>query len=167
MAGTSVSIVLSEKLSACAVRLARSLPPPRPATSLTPPELAALVAISAAGEIAAKDLALKEDVTAATMSRIVASLERKSLVRRKRDRKDARLYWITLTATGAQRVREGRLRQIAPLAAAIARLDRKKRIALTEAADILEQLVSALGSGPVSADSFHNRRSTSRTAPPA
>jgi DNA-binding MarR family transcriptional regulator len=144
MAGTSVSIVLSEKLSASAVRLARSLPPPRPATSLTPPELSALAAISSAGEIAARDLALKEDVTAATMSRVVASLDRKGLVRRKRDRKDARLYWITLTALGAQRVREGRLRQIAPLAAAIARLDRKKRATLTEAADILESLVAGL-----------------------
>ena len=144
MTGTSVSIVLSEKLSASAVRLARSLPPPRQATSLTPPELAALTAISATGEIAAKDLSLKEEVTAATMSRLVASLERKGLVRRKRDRKDARLFWITLTALGAQRVREGRLRQIAPLAAAIAKLDRKKRATLTEAADILESLLSSL-----------------------
>jgi DNA-binding MarR family transcriptional regulator len=144
MAGTSISIVLSDRLSASAVRLARSLPPPRPATFLTPPELAALAAISEADEIAARDLAQRQGVTAATMSRLVASLERKGLVRRKRDRKDARLYWITLTALGAQRVREGRLRQIAPLAAAIARLDRKKRAALTEAADILESLVSNL-----------------------
>jgi DNA-binding MarR family transcriptional regulator len=111
---------------------------------MTQPELSALAAISAAGEIAARDLATREDVTAATMSRLVASLERKGLVRRKRDRKDARLYWITLTALGSQRVREGRLRQIAPLAAAIARLDRKKRAALTEAADILESLVASL-----------------------
>ena len=144
MAGTSVSIVLSEKLSACAVRLARSLPPPRPGTSLTPPELSALAIISSAGEIAARDLALKEEVTAATMSRLVASLGRKGLVRRKRDRKDARLYRITLTALGAQRSKEGRLRQLAPLAIAIARLDKKKRAALTEAADILEALVSDL-----------------------
>ena len=143
MAGTSVSIVLSGKLSACAVRLARSLPPPRPAMSLTQPELSALAIIAAASEIAAKDLALKEDVTAATMSRLVASLERKGLVRRRRDRKDARLYWITLTTLGLQRAAEGRLRQIAPLAAAIARLDKKKRAILTEAADILESLVTA------------------------
>ena len=135
--------MLSEKLTACAVRLARSLPPPRPATSLTPPELSTLAIISAAGEITAKDLALKEDVTAATMSRLVASLGRKGLVRRSRDRKDARLYWIMLTPLGLQRAKEGRLRQIAPLAAAIARLDKKKRAILTEAADILESLVAA------------------------
>ena len=77
------------------------------------------------------------------MSRIVASLERKRLVRRKRDRKDARLHWIALTSLGVQRAKEGRLRQIAPLAAAIARLDKTKRAILTEAADILDALLPA------------------------
>jgi DNA-binding MarR family transcriptional regulator len=144
MTGTAVSIVLSDRLSASAVRLARSLPAPRPGTALTPPELSVLAAISSAGSIAARDLARYEEVTAATMSRLVASLERKGLVRRKRDRKDARLHWIALTALGGQRVKDGRLRQIAPLAAAIAKLDKSKRAALTEAADILESLVSAL-----------------------
>ena len=144
MAGTAASIVLSDRLSASAVRLARQLPPPRPNTSLTPPELSALAAISSAGSITARDLARYEEVTAATMSRLVASIERKGLVRRKRDRKDARLQWITLTAQGAQRAKDGRLRQLAPLAAAIAKLDKAKRATLTEAADILEALASAL-----------------------
>lgn len=143
MSSPATSIALSNRLNAGAIRLVRSLPAPRASTSLTPSELSVLAAIASAGSIAARDLARYEEVTAATMSRIVASLERKRLVRRKRDRNDARLHWIALTSLGAQRSKEGRLRQIAPLAAAIAKLDKSKRAVLTEAADILDALLPA------------------------
>lgn len=135
---------LADALVMNAIRLTRTLRALRSSTGLTGPEISALAVIVHAKRIAARDLAALEEVTPATISRLVAAMEAKGLVRRTPDRRDARLQWIVATPLGARRIREGHERRLAPLAAALAALPREKRAKLADASAILAEAITTL-----------------------
>lgn len=136
---------LADRLVITSIRLTRTLRARWRSGRLSGPEISALAAIVYSRRLAAKDLARLEEVTPATISRLVAQMERKGLVRRTADAADARVQWIVATALGARLVREGHEARIAPLAEAVAALPRSKRQALADAAAILEEITAALG----------------------
>lgn len=141
---TNSSRDLADTLVMNAIRLTRTLRTQRRAEHLTGPEVSALAMIVHAGRATARDLAAAEEVTPATISRLVAAMEAKDLVRRTPDKRDSRLQWITATPLGIRRIQAGHERRLAPLTAALASLPREKRAKLAEAAEILADAISAV-----------------------
>lgn len=135
---------LADRLTVGAIRLTRTLRGRRPSADISWPEVSALAVIVHGERVTARDLAAYEEVTPATISRVVASLQRKGLVRRTRDRVDGRLYWLQATAAGARRIKEGHEARIAPFAAAIEALPRAQRDTLEAGAEILDGLIARM-----------------------
>lgn len=135
---------LADALVMNAIRLTRTLRALRRSEHLTGPEVSALAVIVHAKRIAARDLAALEEVTPATISRLVAAMEAKGLVRRTPDRRDSRLQWIAATPLGVRRIRAGHERRLAPLTAVLTALPREKRAKLAEASVILAEATAAL-----------------------
>jgi DNA-binding MarR family transcriptional regulator len=133
---------LADALVMVSVGLMRTLQALWRSGDLSGPEISALAVIVYSDGVAARDLAALEQVTPATISRLVAGLEANGLVRRDADARDARLQWIKATAIGARRIREGHERRIAPLAHVVAALPREKRRKLEEAAAILDEVIA-------------------------
>lgn len=138
------SMKLADSIAVACVRLVRTLRGLSRSSDLTEPEISALSAIVYSKGVFARDLASLEGVTAATISRLVAELETKDLVRRAPDRRDARLQRIEATALGNRRIREGHLRRVTPLADVIASLPHKERETLAAAATILSAAIARL-----------------------
>jgi DNA-binding MarR family transcriptional regulator len=88
------------------------------------------------------ELARAEQVTPATISRLVAELEQQGLVVRSSDENDARVRVVTPTAEGTALLHEGRRRRVARLAAAVEELGAGDREALGRAARVLEQIAT-------------------------
>ena len=144
MAATTASRDLADTLVLNAIRLTRTLRALRQAEHLTGPEISALAVIVHSKRIAARDLAAFEEVTPATISRLVAAMEGKGLVTRTADKRNSRLQWIAATPLGARRIREGHERRLAPLAEVLTSLPRDKRAKLTEASAILAEAIATL-----------------------
>jgi DNA-binding MarR family transcriptional regulator len=89
------------------------------------------------------ELARAEQVTPATVSTLVAELERLGLVVRSPDPADARVRRVAPTPEGVALMKEGRRRRVARLAAAVDELEAADRATLARAADLLEALVTA------------------------
>jgi DNA-binding MarR family transcriptional regulator len=87
------------------------------------------------------DLAAAEHVRPPTMTRLIHAMEADGLVTRRPNPDDARSVVIEATPRGVEQLDEGRARQIAPLAATIADLDRGERLQLEEAADLLGRVL--------------------------
>ncbi len=87
-------------------------------------------------------LASAEQVTAPTMTRLVAAMGRDGLVTRDRDAEDGRVVWIRATAMGARILHAARNRRVAALTADLAALDRSELSLVAEAAEIIERLGS-------------------------
>jgi DNA-binding MarR family transcriptional regulator len=135
---------LADALVLNAIRLTRTLRALRRNEHLTGPEISALAVIVYSKRIAARDLARLEEVTPATISRLVAAMEVKGLVRRTPDRRDSRLQWIAATPLGVRRINEGHERRLGPLVALLAALPREKRAKLADAAAILSEVIVAV-----------------------
>jgi DNA-binding MarR family transcriptional regulator len=133
---------LADRVVLSAIRLVRALKGSRRSADLTEPEISALAVLTYGGAMPARDLAAHEGVTAATISRLVSAMEAKGLVRRAADKTDARVQWISISPSGVRRVRDGHVRRVDPLAAALARLPREKRETLAAAAAILDEAVA-------------------------
>lgn len=138
---------IADALVLVSVRLTRTLQALGRSGDLSGPEISALAVIVYSDGVTARDLAALEQVTPATISRLIAGLEEKALVRRDADAHDARLQWIKATAMGARRIREGHERRIAPLARVVAALPREKRQKLEEAAAILDEVIAEVQAG--------------------
>ena len=85
-------------------------------------------------------LAAAEQVRVPTMSRLVASLEARGLVRRVPDASDRRVVRVEATAAGRALLHAGRARRVEALAADVARLSQAERRALVAALPLLETL---------------------------
>jgi DNA-binding MarR family transcriptional regulator len=138
---------LADALVMAAIRLTRTLRALNRNSSLSEPQISLLSVVVYAGRIAARDLARHEEVTPATISRLITSLENEQLIVRKRDATDSRLQWITATARGRQLVRDGHRRRLAPLVEGIHRLQTSQRDTLRAATGIVEELTRELAPG--------------------
>jgi DNA-binding MarR family transcriptional regulator len=112
------------------------------ALGLSAPKLSALSVLVFRGPCTVGELARAEQLTSATISRLVTDLEELGLVVRSADDEDARVRRVTPTPEGVTLLREGRRRRVARLAAALEELEAGERDALFRAAGILEHIVS-------------------------
>jgi DNA-binding MarR family transcriptional regulator len=131
---------VADRLHSAAVRLLRGLRRLDDAMGLSVPRASALSVLVFGGPTTVGRLAKAEQVTAPTMTRLIAGMERDGLVRRKDDPEDHRVVWLHPTAKGRQLLRVGRHRRVSALAADIARISPAERATLKDAAEILERL---------------------------
>jgi DNA-binding MarR family transcriptional regulator len=124
-----------------AIRVLRFVRTEDTALGLSPPKLSALSVLVFRGPLTMGELARAEQVTPATISRLVAELEQHGLVVRSSDEADGRVRRVRATAEGTAVLHEGRRRRVAKLADAVEELGAGDQRALERAARLLEQIV--------------------------
>lgn len=133
---------LSDRLHSAAIHLLRKLRQADEASGLSASRLSALSVIVFGGKVTVGDLAIAEQVSVPTISRLLKDLEALELVGRTRDRKDGRVTWIHATPRGQTLLQEGRARRIALLAAELGQLSETQREALIQTLPIIETLAA-------------------------
>src|SRR4051794_28982748 len=125
---------------------------------VTPARASALSVLVFAGPRTLTELAAAEQVTTATMSRLVAAMEGEGLVRRERHEEDARAMRLHATAKGRRILERGRARREQMLEELFTSLTASERATVGRAAAIIEAcLAGTSASSPAS--------STSRSRP--
>lgn len=123
--------------SAC-IRILRLLRKVDPKTRLDAAPLSALSVLVFGGPCTLGELATAEQKKPPSITRIVAELESRSLVRRRTDDNDRRVVRIEATAKGTKLMLEGRDRRAQLLAQWIGRLTAAQRQAIYAALPALE-----------------------------
>jgi DNA-binding MarR family transcriptional regulator len=113
-----------------------------PATGVPPAQLSALSVLVFGGPRTLGELAAAEQVRPPTMTRIAQGLEAQGLVRRVRDRADARVHRLQATAKGRRVMQQGRERRVGNLAALLDRLSPLEVERVRQAADLVEQALA-------------------------
>jgi DNA-binding MarR family transcriptional regulator len=134
---------LAPRLHSAVLHLLRRLAQEDRASGQTPARLSALSVLVFAGPRSIGRLARDERVTAPTMTRLVAGLERDGLVARAADPNDRRSSRLDATDEGRRILLEGRERRIAALAALLDSTSAREREALARASDIIERRLLA------------------------
>ncbi|MET9291102.1 MarR family transcriptional regulator [Streptomyces sp. NPDC003077] len=127
-------------LRAAVMRLSRRLKHQRVDESLTPTEMAVLGTLARCGRATPSELARKEHVQPPSMTRIVAMLEAKGLVRLEPHPEDRRQKVVTQTEEAEAMLEESRRKRNAWLAELAAGLDEEEWAVLRTAAPVLEKL---------------------------
>jgi DNA-binding MarR family transcriptional regulator len=127
-------------LRSAVMRLARRLKHQRVDESLSPTEISVLSTLAQCGSATPGELARKEYVQPPSMTRIVAMLESKGLVRLEPHPEDRRQKVVTRTELAESMLDESRRKRNAWLAELVGGLDDEERALLREAAPVLEKL---------------------------
>ena len=135
---------LALRLHAAAIHLLRRLRQEDAALGVSPARASALSVLAFGGARTLGELAAAEQVTAPTMSRLVAALEADGLVAREPDPADGRAVRLRATAAGLRLIERGRTRRTARLAARLEALAPAERAALERAVALLEGLLPEL-----------------------
>jgi DNA-binding MarR family transcriptional regulator len=122
-------------------RLARRLRQ-EAAGGLTPSQLSALASVEGLGPVHLGDLARVEAVAPPTLTRAVAHLEERELVRRRPDPADGRAVLVEVTAGGRRALRDLRRARVAFLAKRLETLAEEDRLVVAEAVRVLGRLLS-------------------------
>jgi DNA-binding MarR family transcriptional regulator len=122
-------------------RLARQLRQEGAQEDASPSQLAALATLYHKAPITLGELATLERVKPPTMTRIVAALEERGLVRREHSSADGRIVRVTVTDEGRRAHEEYQKRRDAWLAVKLADLTKEERDVLSQAALIFERIV--------------------------
>jgi DNA-binding MarR family transcriptional regulator len=131
---------LAARLRIAVARLSRRI---RLDTNDVPPlQLSTLASIEQHGPLRLGELAVRESVTAPTMTRVLAALDERGLIVRSPDPDDARSTRVALSEAGAQVLRDVRSQRTALLDARLARLTDEQRAAVVAALPALEALVT-------------------------
>jgi DNA-binding MarR family transcriptional regulator len=131
---------LAARLRLVLNRLARRLRSQTPG-DLSPSRTSALVTIELQGPITLGRLAACERVTPPSVTRMVASLEKRGLVRREADPADRRIARVSLTAEGRRTVQRTCTRKTAYLAKQLHNFDQSELAVVREALPVLERLL--------------------------
>src|SRR6185295_11442802 len=134
---------VADRLHSAAIRLLRRVRVVDDETGLSAPKLSALSVLVYRGPSSLKDLARAEQVTAPTMSKLVADLEAEGLAAKRADRDDKRGVRIEVTARGRALFEEGRRRRLALLRKKVAQLPKTEQVLLGEAAALMLQIASS------------------------
>ena len=133
---------LAARLRLTLVRLTRRLR--RQAdVSLSPSLMSALASVDGEGPLTLGELATLEGVKPPSITRLVASLERRGLVHREGDPSDGRVTRVRSTADGRRTLQRSRTRKTAYLTKRLATLSDAEATALGEALAVLERLLEA------------------------
>jgi DNA-binding MarR family transcriptional regulator len=106
----------------------------------SPSQLTALATLFRTGPMTLGELAAAERVKPPTMTRIVAALEERGLVRRDASADDGRVVHVVVTADGRGAHEEYRKRRDAWLRGRLSRLSAAERHTLAQAAEILDRI---------------------------
>jgi DNA-binding MarR family transcriptional regulator len=134
---------IADRLHSAAIHLLRRLRVQDRESGVGPAQLSALSVLVFGGPRSLGELADAEQVRPPTMSRIVAGLERASLVRRHAT-EDGRRVRLAATAKGKKILWEGRKRRVESLAAALASLTEDEIHRLGEFTHLLQQIIGKL-----------------------
>ncbi|WP_031509397.1 MarR family winged helix-turn-helix transcriptional regulator [Streptomyces megasporus] len=127
-------------LRSATMRLARRIKHQRVDESLSPTEMSVLGTLSRCGSATPGELARKEHVQPPSMTRIVAMLEGKGLVRMEPHPGDRRQKVVTRTELADEVLEASRRKRNAWLAELIGQLDEEDWARLRAAAPVLEKL---------------------------
>ena len=134
-----MSIDAADRFHSAAIHALRHVRREDPVTGIPPAQLSALSVLVFGGPRTLGELAAAEQVRPPTMTRIVQALEDDGLVRRERDRADARIHRLSATAKGRRVMQKARERRIANLAALLRRLPPADVARVQEAAELVER----------------------------
>ncbi len=134
------SLEVATALHRAAIRLLRAVRVADDETGISAPKLSALSVLTFGGPSSLSTLAKAEQVTAATMSKLVSDLEAEGLVAKRADREDKRGLRIEVTAKGRVLMEEGRKRRLALLNKRLAKFTRDERALLADASEIMMRL---------------------------
>jgi len=127
----------ADRVHSAAIRLLRLVRAADAETGLSAPRLSALSVLVYAGPKSITALARIEQVTAATMSKLIAELEAAGLVAKRADKSDGRALRIEATSKGRMLLQEGRKRRLALLRQRFAALTPGERVTLEKAAALM------------------------------
>jgi len=136
----NTAVDVAERVHKAAIRMLRAARVADADTGLSAPKLSALSVLVFGGAMSLSALAKAEQVTAPTMSKLVADLEAGGLVAKRADKADKRGLRIDVTAKGRALMEKGRQARLALLAARVAQLSRAERAVLDDAAAIMLRL---------------------------
>ncbi len=136
----SDTLDVAARLHSAAIRLLRGVRVADAETGLSAPRLSALSVLHFGGPTSLTGLARAEQVTAPTMSKLVADLEAEGLVAKRADRADKRGVRIAVTAKGRAIMEEGRRRRLSLIVRGLNNLTSAERDKLGEAAALLLRL---------------------------
>lgn len=134
------SLEVATALHRAAIRLLRAVRVADDETGVSAPKLSALSVLTFGGPSSLSALAKAEQVTSATMSKLVSDLEAEGLVAKRADREDRRGVRIEVTANGRALMEEGRKRRLALLNKRLAKFTRDERALLADASEIMMRL---------------------------
>jgi DNA-binding MarR family transcriptional regulator len=138
---------VADRLHSAAIHLLRRLRKQDDATGVSAARLSALSVVVFGGPMTIGRLAEAEQVTAPTMTRLVAAMERDGLVQRERDASDARVTWVQPTRLGERVLRDGRRRRVAALGRALRELPAEDLSLLDVTATMIDRIALRLESG--------------------
>lgn len=127
-------------IRAAVMRLSRRLKHQRVDESLSPTEMSVLGTLARCGSATPSELARKEHVQPPSMTRIVAMLEAKGLVRLDAHPEDRRQKVVTQTEQAESMLAAARAKRNAWLTELVQELDEDDRATLRAAAPVLEKL---------------------------
>ena len=133
--------MVADRLHAAAIHLLRRLRREDAAAGIGPARLSALSVLVFGGPTSLGRLAAAEQVRPPTMTRIVAGLVADGLVARRPHPRDARQVVLRATAAGERVLPEGRRRRIDALARRLRNLRPAQLQTLSEAAELIEQVL--------------------------
>jgi DNA-binding MarR family transcriptional regulator len=131
---------LAEQLRAAITRLNRRLRQTRPVGELTQNQLSVLASLELAGALTPRELSDAERVQPPTMTKVLAKLEERGLIRRAPHPTDGRQVLLSATDEGRAVLLEQRRVKAEWLTRRLATLTPEDRETLTRAAEIIEQI---------------------------
>ena len=133
----SDALEVADRLHSAAIRLLRAVRIVDDETGLTAPKLSALSVLVFGGPKSLTALAQAEQVTSATMSKLVSDLEGEGLVAKRTNHADRRGLLIEATAQGRALFQEGRRRRLEHLRKRVSKLSAGERERLRDAAELM------------------------------
>jgi DNA-binding MarR family transcriptional regulator len=133
---------IADRLHSAAIHVLRRLRVEDKAIGLSGPRASALSVIVFRGPLTMSALAEAEQVRPPTITRLVAGLERRELVRRVNDARDGRVQLVEATAAGRRLLNRGRARRVARLAQGVAKLTKDDQDVLARAAELMDHLAA-------------------------
>jgi DNA-binding MarR family transcriptional regulator len=129
-------------MHSAAIHLIRRVREVDGAMGITPARASALSVLVFGGARTLTELARAEQVTPATMSKLVSALEAEGLVRREPDPDDARAVRLEATPQARRILERGRARRTEYLDSLFGELTDREREIVRRAAEIVDRLVS-------------------------
>lgn len=134
----------ADRLHSAAIRLLRRVSLEDKRSGVGPAQLSALSVLVFAGPRSLGELAATERVRPATMSRVVAGMEKSGLARTVTTRDDRRRLRIEATGKGTKILQEARRRRVRNIALALAPLSSAELQSVQNLAELILEIVQKL-----------------------